>query len=403
MKSAARALDAPPRKPVSSVTPGSSRQRRRELIRRIELARKSRVLTYVCSDRTGLPAQVAEDAVRPMYDVLHQMGAVDRLDLFLYSRGGATEVPWRIVSMLREHCRRLGALVPFRAHSAATLIALGCDEIVMGPNAELGPIDPAVPRRGVKDGASVTEEDIPVEDVMSYIAFLKDKAEISEGGLSEQMRILSERLSPWVVGRIYRTHAHIRLLAEKLLAAHATPLAEQAVRRIVDALVERSYSHDHAVTRNDAKALGLPIQFADSGLESSMWGLLEEYERMLEMRQPLDADELLDRNVDEAALPQTMAIIEGTDVSWACRGILKLRRIRQAPPEITININFGITRPEHMPQEPKLQEIVDQLARQVKASVPELVRQQLRDQSAVLRVDTRMPRSHWQDVTAEDV
>jgi hypothetical protein len=171
----------------------------------------------------------------------------------------------------------------------------------------------------------------------------------------------------------------------------------------VDALVERSYSHDHAVTRNDAKALGLPIQFADSGIERAMWGLLEEYERLLEMRQPLDADELLDRNVDEAALPQTMAIIERTDVTWACRGILKLRRIRQAPPEITININFGITRSEHMPQEPKLQEIVDQLARQVKANVPELVRQQLRDQSAVLRVDTRMRRSHWQDVTAEDV
>lgn len=56
-----------------------------------------------------------------------------------------------------------------------------------------------------------------------------------------------------------------------------------------------------------------------------------------------------------------------------------------------------------MPQEPKLQEIVDQLAGQVKASVPELVRQQPRDQSAVLRVDTRMPRCHWQDVTAEDV
>ena len=360
-------------------------------------------MTYVCSDRAGLPAQVAEDAVRPMYDVLRQIGAVDHLDLFLYSRGGATEVPWRIVSMLREHCRRLGALVPFRAHSASTLIALGCDEIVMGPKAELGPIDPAVPRRGLKEGTSVTEEDISVEDVMSYVTFLKDKAGISESGLADQMRILSERLSPWMVGRIYRTHAYIRLVAEKLLAAHATPLTEQAVRLIVDTLVERSYSHDHAVTRKEAQSLGLPIQLADSVIERPMWELLEEYERLLEMRQPLDADELLDRNVDEAAFPQTMAIIEGTDVTWACRGILKLRRIRQAPPEITININLGITRSDHMPQERMLQEIAEQLAKQVKADVPGLVRQQTRDQSAVLRVDTRMQGSHWQDVTAEDV
>ena len=134
-----------------------------------------------------------------------------------------------------------------------------------------------------------------------------------------------------------------------------------------------------------------------------MWGLFEEYERLLEMRQPIDADQLLDRNVDEGAFPQTMAIIEGTDVTWACRGILKLRRIRQAPSEITIKINLSITRPDQMPQERMLQEIAERLAKQVKADVPGLVRQQTRDQSAVLRVDTRMQGSHWQDVTAEDV
>lgn len=37
-------------------------------------------------------------------------------------------------------------MVPYKAHSAATLIAIGCDEIVMGSKSELGPIDPALNR-----------------------------------------------------------------------------------------------------------------------------------------------------------------------------------------------------------------------------------------------------------------
>jgi ClpP class serine protease len=79
-----------------------------------------------------------------MYDHIRDLPKSSRIDLFLYSRGGAIEVPWRMITMLREHCNHLSVLIPYRALSAATLIALGCDEIVMGGKAELGPIDPAL-------------------------------------------------------------------------------------------------------------------------------------------------------------------------------------------------------------------------------------------------------------------
>jgi len=119
---------------------------RLELIRRIQKLRGSRVIAYVCSDRQGAAAQIGDDAVRPMYDHVRRIGKTESIDLYLYSRGGAVEVPWRMVSMLREYCDELNVLIPYRAHSAATLIALGCDGVVMGRKAELGPIDPAVSR-----------------------------------------------------------------------------------------------------------------------------------------------------------------------------------------------------------------------------------------------------------------
>jgi len=397
-------LDTVAKPPLAAVTLKGSRQRRQELIRKIEAARKSRVLTYMCSDRPGLSSHFGEDAIRPMYDVLRGLGVVDRLDLFLYSRGGAVEVPWRIVSMLREHCKRLGALIPFRAHSAATLIAMGCDEIVMGPKAELGPIDPTLPRRTIQEGAVATEEDILVEDVMSYVAFLKEQAGLaSESLLAEQMRILSERLSPWTLGKVYRMHSHIRQVAAKMLAAHANPLNQQEISRIVDTLTERGYSHGRAITRNEAKDLGLPLHAAEPGLEAAMWSLLEEYERMLEMRRPIDADAMLGKGLDEAETPQMAAVIEATEMTWAYRGVLRVRRIRQTPQQLNVSINLGVTLPHGILPDRIRQQIVDQLVNQVRKDVPEFAKQQIRDQSAVVRVDARFQGSEWQDVTAEGV
>jgi hypothetical protein len=48
------------------------------------------------------------------------MGHVARLDVFIYSRGGAIDVPWRIATALRTAADEWNILIPFRANSAAT-------------------------------------------------------------------------------------------------------------------------------------------------------------------------------------------------------------------------------------------------------------------------------------------
>jgi len=65
---------------------------RKSIIADIETARGSKVLAYLTGDRPNGPgAMIGEDAVRPMYDHLLSIapdGHVDKIDLFLYSRGG---------------------------------------------------------------------------------------------------------------------------------------------------------------------------------------------------------------------------------------------------------------------------------------------------------------------------
>jgi ClpP class serine protease len=79
-----------------------------------------------------------------MFEHLRSIGPQKRLALYLYSHGGAMEAPWKIVTMLREFCDELYVIVPYRAQSAATMIAIGADKIHMSKKGELGPIDPAL-------------------------------------------------------------------------------------------------------------------------------------------------------------------------------------------------------------------------------------------------------------------
>jgi ClpP class serine protease len=202
-----------------SKIPKSKPTSRKGLIQAIERERKSRVLTYVLSDRRGSSAQVAEDAVRPMYDHLLNFGKQPKIDLFLFSIGGHLEVPWRIISMLREFTSDLAVLLPYKAMSAATLISLGADEIVMGRKGELGPIDPQLTiQRG--GGETAAQETMSVEDVMSYLRFVKERAGLTDQqALADAIKPLADKLNPWVLGQISRVSLHIREVARKLLTS----------------------------------------------------------------------------------------------------------------------------------------------------------------------------------------
>jgi ClpP class serine protease len=60
--------------------------------------------------------------------------------LILLSRGGSIEPAYQISKLCKAHSKeRFVVVVPRQAKSAATLIALGADEIHMGPLGQLGP------------------------------------------------------------------------------------------------------------------------------------------------------------------------------------------------------------------------------------------------------------------------
>jgi hypothetical protein len=72
------------------------------------------------------------------------VGEVDELNLIINSPGGDGTIAEKIIELCRAYCKKFNVIVPNRAKSAATIIALGADQIIMGYCSELGPIDAQV-------------------------------------------------------------------------------------------------------------------------------------------------------------------------------------------------------------------------------------------------------------------
>ena len=259
-----------------------------DLIKIIEEKRNSRVITYLTSDRPGpLNARIAGDIIPIISQQLRKIGKVENIDLFLFSQGGDTMVPWRLVSMIREYCDKFSVLIPYKAHSSATMISLGADEIMMTDLSEISPIDPSTTNIFNPSDPQNPQNKIPisVEDVMAYFDLAKNKFGIkSDEDLTKIFNKFVEsnpQIHPLSLGNINRTHNLIRILAKRLLKSHNTPMNDDVIEKIVDDLTEKLYSHQYYIGRKEAKndlKIGT-AQFADKEMSGFMGGLYEEYKK----------------------------------------------------------------------------------------------------------------------------
>lgn len=125
------------------------RRRRREVLAKLERAQGSKVLTLVHGKAPvsflGWPVYsvIDMDDAEQVLRGLRRAG--DRpVDIVLHTAGGQYHAALQIARALRNHKARTRVFVPHIAMSGGTLIALGADEIVMDPDAVMGPVDPQV-------------------------------------------------------------------------------------------------------------------------------------------------------------------------------------------------------------------------------------------------------------------
>lgn len=200
---------------------------RRQRYSAIENFRKRPLIVYATSTRPGIQAFMAGDAVREFVDQIDAIPADKKdIDILVHSTGGDPLAAWKLMSVLRERFEKVAVLVPYMAFSAATLFALGADEIAMHPHASLGPIDPQI-RMPQADG---TVRHFAYEDVGAFLRFIASEAKITEQAhLPGVVEKLFSVVDPVHVGAAKRASELSSDIGERLLLMHMTA-AEDKVR-----------------------------------------------------------------------------------------------------------------------------------------------------------------------------
>jgi len=296
---------------------------RKTLIQQLENLRKSRVITYLTSDRQGpVNARIAMDIIPIVSKQLRAIGRTGSIDLFLYSSGGDTMVPWRLVSMIREYCNKFSVLIPYKAHSAATMVSLGADEIVMSDLSELSPIDPSTANVFNPQDPQNPQNKIPisVEDVMAYFDLAKNKFGIkNDEDLTKVFNKFVEstpQIHPLALGNINRTHNLIRMLAKRLLKSHQSPLHDEEIEKLVDYFTEKLYSHQYFIGRKEAKEdLGVrTVVNADDHVSKVMTDLYEDYAKEMELGVLWNAENELGINAMQNKKTYSIAFVESSQL-----------------------------------------------------------------------------------------
>jgi hypothetical protein len=242
---------------------------------------------------------ICDNDVIGLFGVLRSIGEIGRVSLFIKSAGGSGQVSLRMVNLLRRFVRRLTVLVPLDCESAATMLALGADRILMGPLAHLSAVD-----------TSLTHDLSPIDRD-------NDRVRVSQDELHRVVRLWREQpneshtnayqslfqyVHPLVIGAVDRASALSTKLCLEILSYHMKDIKK--ARKISNILNSGYPSHSYPITLREAKRIGLHAEPLQEDVNQLLFELNEIYAEMGQ-RASTDFDE---RNSHDNSI---LNIIEG--------------------------------------------------------------------------------------------
>lgn len=209
------------------------------------------------------PIQLGLDDVDGFTDLLSAVGDADEVDILIHSPGGVAEATERIVSLLRNRFTNVCFLVPHSAYSAATMLALSGNEIILHPSATLGPIDPqigGVPARSIRRGFDKVRELLKEEGpeaLPAYVPLLEkltlQMLELCDDSLKLSQELVKEWLAQYMFGG----------------QDGFSDIIEKAVQYFSDYDIHKT--HGRPLTLDKINPLGLKIRQAEPPIRELMW------------------------------------------------------------------------------------------------------------------------------------
>jgi len=202
-----------------------------------------------------------------------------QVDVVIRSPGGCLCCAYQIARELRRRFDRLAVFVPLAAKSAATLIALAADDLVLGDLGALGPLDAQF--------SDKQHADFPVDrsrlEVFSALDQLKKHAietfdelvrsvaensgmrgeDVFRIGTEFAARIcqpLYAQVAPQTVGQSLRAIDMTVAYVERVLRRYRPDLYAQNGPAIIDRLVRGYPDHGFVIDREELDKIGIPAR-----------------------------------------------------------------------------------------------------------------------------------------------
>jgi len=213
-------------------------RRRRSLIRAMEQARSSRLVTMIHRQESmrflGIPfggmidIEDSEQVLRAIRLTPDEMP----IDLIVHTPGGLVLASDQIAYALKRHAGKVTVIVPHYAMSGGTLVALAADEILMDRDAVLGPVDPQL--GGLPRGFW------PAASILSAL-------EVDNPNRDDQTLILGD-MSRKAIDQVHDTV--VELLRER---------NGDDAERLATLLSSGRWTHDYPIRFDYAQEIGLPV------------------------------------------------------------------------------------------------------------------------------------------------
>jgi hypothetical protein len=224
-----------------------------------------------------------------------------QISLLIESGGGDIDATAKIIKMIRSRFGKFRTIVPYYAKSAATLLAVGADEIYFCKSGELGPVDPQV-----RD--PYTQMWIPAHSIREAMNFIEE----SKDNLVKLS--MAEKMPPLLIGGFRDAQKASREYLEE--AFEKLPNHETLVKLFLD----KYTSHGYPIDRETCKKEGLNVVFPDDKTENQICDLHETYFDFLYQLQKNDTikkqseESQFDVMIIQSANAKTL-IINGEDIS----------------------------------------------------------------------------------------
>jgi hypothetical protein len=211
----------------------------------------------------GAPNFIDLSDVDGFTDLINSVKGKSKVDVLLHSSGGRPDATERIVGILRNKFDEVNFLIPHSAYSAATMLALSGNNVILHPSATLGPIDPqinGVPARSIKRGFEKAKEKIAAEGPESLPAYIPliEKYSLDLLELCEDSEKLSKELvSTWLKKYMFKDERK----NDKKIKEAVTYFSNY----------DKHLMHSRPLSLDKLAGFNLKITIADNTLQGLLW------------------------------------------------------------------------------------------------------------------------------------